>query len=137
MMLKLKTGQVPGYSEGQEPLIYLVTTCQDIENSGQEFVFSDGHGIAAWTKYFHDLAHLNRIDWAIVYERYWMDKSDDLDRQRRKQAEFLVHRFCPWGLIHKIGVIDQAAKERVDMILDGNPEKGRPVVTINRDWYYW
>lgn len=30
MFLQLKTGQVAGYNEGQEPLIYLATTCQRV-----------------------------------------------------------------------------------------------------------
>src|SRR5262245_60183350 len=37
MMLKLKTGQVAGYDEGQEPLIYLVSTAQAIEIGGVDF----------------------------------------------------------------------------------------------------
>ena len=43
----------------------------------------------------------------MVYQRYWKDNLDDMDRQRRKQAEFLVHRFCDWSLINEIAVIDE------------------------------
>ncbi|MFA6244278.1 MAG: DarT ssDNA thymidine ADP-ribosyltransferase family protein, partial [Candidatus Hydrogenedentales bacterium] len=34
MMLNLKTGRVSGYTEGQEPLIYLVACAQDVQASG-------------------------------------------------------------------------------------------------------
>ena len=34
MMLKLKTGQVADYADGQEPQIYLVSTAQSVEAKG-------------------------------------------------------------------------------------------------------
>ena len=71
MMLQLKTGQVQGYEEGQEPLIYLVSTAQAVVNSGSGYVFSDGHGIAAYTNWYNDLSFLDRVDWSMVNERYW------------------------------------------------------------------
>ena len=40
MMLNLRTGKVPGYEEGQTPLIYLVTTAQAVRDRGAGFVFS-------------------------------------------------------------------------------------------------
>src|SRR3990172_1724605 len=96
MMLKLKTGQVSGYNDGQEPLIYLVSTAQAVAAAGVEFVFTDGHGLAFFTKQFDRLERLDAVDWEMVYQRYWSDDTNDMDRQRRKQAELLVHRSCPW-----------------------------------------
>ena len=61
MLLQLKTGRVEGYGEGQEPLIYLVSTAQAIAQSGTRFVFSDGHGIAAFTYWYDDLNHRARL----------------------------------------------------------------------------
>lgn len=49
MLLNLKTGRVQGYDEGQAPLIYLVTSVERVQESGCQFVFSDGHGLAAYT----------------------------------------------------------------------------------------
>jgi len=137
MMLKLKTGQVPGYDEGQEPLIYLVSTAQSVHHVGCGFVFSDGHGIAAFTRWYDDLADLDKVDWDMVYQRYWKDNLNDMDRQRRKQAEFLVHRFCDWSLIDKIAVIDQRMKTRVERIFTQVPSQHQPPVTVRRDWYYY
>jgi hypothetical protein len=96
MLFQLKTGRVLGYSGGQEPLIYLQSTVQAVQSGGIQFVFSNGHGIAAFTAWFDDLARLDEVDWEMVNQRYWLDNINDMDRQRRKQAEFLVHRFCPW-----------------------------------------
>lgn len=137
MLLNLKTGRVQGYDQGQAPLIYLVTTAQAVRDSGTGFVFSNGHGLATFTEWFDDLARLNQVDWNIVYQRYWSDTLEDMDRQRRKQAEFLVHRFCDWSLIQEIGVINQAMKERVEQILAGYPAALHKPVTVRPAWYYY
>lgn len=136
MLLQLKTGQVVGYGEGQEPLIYLVSSCQAVQAAGAGFAFSDGHGLAGFTEWFDDLAHLDKVDWDMVYQRYWADSPEDMDRQRRKQAEFLVHRFCPWSLIQEIGVLGQATAARVEAILGGHAPAMRRPVLVRPEWYY-
>jgi len=137
MMLNLKTGRVEGYNEGQEPLIYLISSCQAVAKGGGKFVFTDGHGIAAWTAYYDDLGHLDQVDWDMVYQRYWHDTDDDLDRQRRKQAEFLVHKSVPWSLVDSIAVIDKRMQGRVEAILAEFPEEKRRMVRIEQTWYYY
>lgn len=136
MLLQLKTGQVPGYTQGQTPFIYLVTTAQAVRDAGQGFVFSDGHGIAAFTQWFDDLAELDKVDWEMVNQRYWADTINDMDRQRRKQAEFLVHCFCAWSLIHEIGVFDNAMQVRTEAILAEHNATQNGLVRVRRDWYY-
>jgi hypothetical protein len=54
----------------------------------------------------------------MVYQRHWSDNVNDMDRQRRKQAEFLIHQSCPWTLIQEIGVLSSPAKTRVEQILN-------------------
>lgn len=137
MLLNLKTGRVPGYNEGQAPLIYLVSTAQAVRDSGAGFVFSNGHGLATFTDWFDDLAQLDQVDWGMVYQRYWSDTLGDMDRQRRKQAEFLVHRFCDWSMIREIGVTDQTMKGRAEEILSDYPPCLSRPVTVRRDWYYY
>ena len=135
MLLQLKTGRVAGYSEGQEPLVYLKTTVQAVEQAGIRFVFSDGHGIAAFTSWYDDSARLNEVDWNMVYERYWSDNVNDMDRQRRKQAEFLIYQTCPWNVIEEVGVLNQPMKTRVEGILSGFPAV-QTVANIRNHWYY-
>lgn len=136
MLLQLKTGRVAGYSEGQEPLVYLKTTVQAVEQAGLRFVFSDGHGIAAFTDWFADTARLDKVDWQMVYERYWSDNLNDMDRQRRKQAEFLIHQSCPWSLIEEIGVLNAAMKTRVEDIFNECDAGLSKVVNVRAGWYY-
>jgi hypothetical protein len=136
MLLQLHTGRVPGYAEGQEPLVYTLSTAQVIRDSGSRFVFSDGHGIATFTCWYDDLGNLDKVDWEAVHARIWRDTVDDMDRQRRKQAEFLVHRQCDWVLIQEIAVLTDRMKLRVESILDGfDAALRRPVVT-RPAWYY-
>jgi len=136
MLLQLHTGRVEGYDEGQAPIIHLVTTAQRVVESGAAFVFSDGHGIARFTEWFDNLDDLDKVDWDMVYQRYWADNVDDMDRQRRKQAEFLIHQFCPWSLIQEIVVIDAAMKQQVERILSDYPPEMCRRATVRRGWYY-
>lgn len=136
MLFQLKSGRVAGYDEGQKPLIYLVSSAQAIAEAGIPFVFSDGHGIAAFTDWYDDLGQLGQVDWNMVYQRYWADTADDMDRQRRKQAEFLVYRFCPWSLIEEIAVMNQAAKLAVESVFDDFHDEVRRKVVIRPGWYY-
>jgi hypothetical protein len=136
MLYQLHTGWVPAYTDGQAPIVYLVSTAQAVAANGAAFVFSDGHGIAALTRWFDDLRQLDQVDWVAVYATIWRDTVDDMDRQRRKQAEFLVHRRCDWALIEEIGVLDRAVKARVEAILVGCDGSLHRPVRVHPDWYY-
>jgi hypothetical protein len=136
MLLQLNTGRVEGYNDGQEPLIYLVSKAQRVRDSRTAFVFSDGHGIAAFTDWYDDLDDLANVDWDMVYQRYWADSVNDMDRQRRKQAEFLVHQFCDWSLVQKIAVINDQMRAMVEAILNGFPSRLHRPVEIHSSWYY-
>jgi hypothetical protein len=137
MLLNLKTGRVEGYSEGQEPLIYLVTTVQDVVSSSARYVFSDGHGLATFTSWYDDLSQMDQVDWALVGERYWSDQPDDNDRQRRKQAEFLIHRELDWTVIRGIAVYNSTMKDLVTENLDAQLGAHRPRISIEGSWYYY
>lgn len=63
-----------------------------------------------------------------------LNTADDMGRQRCKQAEFLVHRFCRRGVVNRIGVFNDAVKERVERILD-RKNISMPV-EVRRQWYY-
>ncbi len=136
MLYQLHTGWVQGYCEGQEPLIYLVSTAQTVAASGAEFVFSDGHGIAHFTHWFDNLANLNELDWEAIYATYWADDIEHMDRQRRKQAEFLVHCRCDWSLILEIGVLNDGMRSRVEEVMNRFPEALCRPVNVRTDWYY-
>ena len=86
------------------------------------------------TQFFDNPGALFSVDWDVIENKYWANRDDDLDRKRRKQAEFLVQGFFPWSWVERIGVIDVERKTRVEELLAG--ASCRPAVCVERDWYY-
>lgn len=136
MLLKLKTCQVSGYSEGQEPLVYLITTVERVDTGGARFVFSDGHGLNRLTRWFDDLNQYDAVDWDMVGAQYWQNTDEDGDRQRRKQAEFLVWRSLDWPRISGIGVLNESTKTKAEALLEQYPQRSCPPVKVKSGWYY-
>jgi hypothetical protein len=132
MLYAINRGVVEGYAEGQQPVIYLCTTAEAVNEAGLRWVFTEGHADMGYTDFFDDLRHLDKVDWNLMGERYWHDTNDDPDRKRRRQAEFLVHQFFPWNLVSYIGVYDRSIAEAVGKVVrSDNPEIG-----IEPGWYY-
>lgn len=134
MLYAIHQGNVPTYSEGQESLIYLVSTVEAVQQANLSFVFTDGHGIMALTQFFDDPADLNQVDWQVMALKYWFDTPEDNDRKRRRQAELLVHQFFPWQLITEIGVMHHSVKAEVEKCLQTTTHQ--PEVILRRNWYY-
>lgn len=134
MLYTIDRGNVEGYAEGQTPVIHLVCEVDTIEAQGLAFAFTDGHAVMAYSDFYDDLKSLALIDWDLMDSRYWFDTADDPNRKCRRQAEFLIHQFCPWSLISKIGVINNQIQTQVHQILQ-NSNCSIPV-EIRRDWYY-
>ncbi len=134
MLYTISRGNVEGFSGGQQSIIHLVSTVQTVQVAGLGFVFTDGHGIMAITDFYDDLAQLDEVDWPLMNSRYWFDTDDDLDRKRRRQAEFLVHERFPVSLIQGIGVINQQKKIETEALL---AEFGLDIpVAVRPGWYY-
>ena len=88
------------------------------------------------TSWFEDLSQLDSVDWNMVYQRYWADNINDMDRQRRKQAEFLIHQLCPWNLIGEIAVINPSMQTNVQNILSQYPAPLHRPVAVRPNLYY-
>ncbi len=104
---------LPDSRQGNKALLKFMPSAQEVEKASRKFAFTDGHGIMMITDFFDDLQNLDKVDWAIMKEKYWANTEDDGDRKRRRQAEFLIHSSCPWTLISDIVVIDQPTEEAV------------------------
>lgn len=137
MMYRISHRNLPNYQEGQRPLVHLVTSIGAVLDAGQRFVFSDGHPIMGLTDFFDDLAMLDRVDHALMRERMWKDTQNDNDRERRRQAEFLVHEGLPWSAITEIGVMSAAIAGRVrELLEEAQAPEPRPRVVVRQGWYY-
>lgn len=134
MLFTISRGNVKGFAGGQQSIVHLVSTVQSVQAAVLGFVFTDGHGIMAFTGFYDDPAQLDEVDWPLMNAHYWADTDDDLDRKRLRQAEFLVHERFPAELIQGIGVINQQKKEETEVLL---AEFGLAIpVATKPGWYY-
>lgn len=135
MLYRIKNNTVEGYNDGQAPIIYLVSSIASIYSQSLRYCFTDGNAASAITKSFTSLDMLNNeVDWNLINNWSWHKTEDDQDRRRRKQAEFLVHQFCPWSCIEAISVFNQDYQQRVAKILHAFGCKLS--VSIEKKWYY-
>ncbi len=136
MLYVIHKGNVQDYQEGQDPVIYLVSDAQSVLAADTGFVFTDGHAIMEMSDFYDDLSQLSKVDWHAMRLKYWYDSPQTPDRKRRRQAEFLVYRYCPWPLVRVVGVISSQMKRRVEAVLADFPRLHRPIVQIKPEWYY-
>jgi hypothetical protein len=134
MLFTIHRGNVEGYDEGQRPVLHLVTSIKSVLEAGSEFVFTDGYAIMVYTDFYIDLRDLDQLDWDVMKSRYWADTEEDMDRCRRRQAEFLIHARFPFRAIEEIGVIDRNVQADVAALLRGTAFQ--PAVTVRSGWYY-
>lgn len=134
MLYAIHRGVVERYKGGQTPVVHLVAYIEDVVAQGVPFVFTDGHADMDITDYFCDLCDLDKVDWQIMSSKYWHDTNQDLDRKRRRQAEFLVYRIFPWKLVAEIGVINTNMADIVAQAIA--KATVRPPISIHPEWYY-
>lgn len=134
MLYSIHRGNVVGYAGGQANVVHLVSTVETVVAGDRPWCFTDGHAVEAMTEFHAKTERLDRIDWAVIGATYWSNTEDDLDRKRRKQAEFLVHGSVPWNWFHCIGVIDQGRSQQVREVIAEAAHL--PIVTIEPGWYY-
>ena len=134
MLYSIHHGYVQGYQGGQSAILHIVASAENVANAGLPFTFTEGHAEMDISQFYTDLRDLDMIDWDIMASRYWNDTNQDGDRKRRRQAEFLVHHFFPFGLVESIGVINPAMALQVTGLLQQLAKK--PVVQVEPAWYY-
>jgi len=134
MLYTIHKGNVAKYQGGQETILHLVITIEEIVQSKIPYTFTDGHAVMEISRFFDDLKYLDQVDWEVMQSRYWSDTRDDNDRRRRRQAEFLVYQFVPWNKIIEIGVMSHPMKAEVSKLISN--QKHQPVVNLHPEWYY-
>ena len=58
----------------------------------------------------------------------------DSDLKERRQAEFLVHDFCPWNVVEEVAVGNVAAEAAVRAMLATASQS--TTVAVRPHWYY-
>ena len=135
MLFAIHTGYVQGYVGGQTEVLHLVSTVAEVASDSEHtWCFTDGHAVEDFTEFFEDQTDLAKVDWRVIANWSWKNTDQDPDRKRRKQAEFLIHRFAPWELFSEIGVQNVKTAKKVEKLLKDADH--RPPIAIQGKWYY-
>lgn len=122
------------YRGGQQPVVHLeadlIQVVRWADAAGFHWAFTDVNASAFYARFFSNLRELREIDWDAVAATDWRATSV----KEKKQAEFLVFRRFPWGLVERIGVRDAATQKQVQGMLSGMGNQLR--VEVLPDWYY-
>lgn len=122
------------YTGGQRPLVHLEADVNDVvrwaTDNGVRWAFTDRNAGTRYFSSYKNLNRLDRVDWNAVAAT---DFRDSLIKDG-KQAEFLVYESFPWSLVERVGTCDKMIAEQVERALRG--ANHRPVVSIEREWYY-
>jgi len=120
-----------GYADGQRPIVHLVSSIRSIQAAGRPWFFTDRHADLGYARLFDSLDSLAEVDWAAMPVRQW---GGDQELREKRQAEFLVHEWCPWSAIEIVGVMNREIAALVEAAMAGAVH--RPRVEVHRDWYY-
>lgn len=116
-----------------ENIVYCVSSVQKIINLQLNFVFTDGHAIDSFSNQYSlkDIAKIDSIiDWNAVKAVFWKDEHD-LDKKRRKEAEFLIAQDIPAEGVIGFFVFNDSARMR--LIEWGVPENK---VIVKAEYYF-
>lgn len=131
MLYVIHAGAVEGYTDGQDPIIHLMSRVGDAVATGRPWAFTDRHAELGYAEYFQALEDEGKVDWNVMRRRYWADSDET---KEKRQAEFLVHDYLPWTAIRTIGVKNVETKRRVEAVL--RDADHCPDVLLKRSWYY-
>ena len=120
------------YRGGQKPIVHLEAdlyeTVEWAKRAGCRWAFTTSSAASRHFVDHSDLGHLNQLDWSAIHATDWKEV------RAEKQAEFLVERFFPWGLISRIGCLSRATERLVSAAVMASDV--RPPVQVMRAWYY-
>ena len=91
-------------------MVYIVCRIKDIVAQCPVWCFTDGHAKNKLTEFYNDIKDLIHVDWEIVSTQFWGNDEANMDRMRRKQAEFLVKDCVPVSCVARI-IVKTADRE--------------------------
>ncbi|MBX2930289.1 MAG: DUF4433 domain-containing protein [Saprospiraceae bacterium] len=65
------------------------------------------------TRFFTDESGFDALGWDMIYAHHWRNTEEDTDRQRRKQAEYMVKGHVPVSCFAYILVYDEPTLQKV------------------------
>lgn len=118
MLYNIITGQgVPRMD--QKDIVYLCCKMTDLTSLTKPWCFTDGNAAKRITKFYNDLAHIDKIDWVSIQSEDFrhVNADGDEDRIRKKHAEFLVKDRVPRSKIAGLAVLNNQVKTEVEDIV--------------------
>ncbi len=104
-------------------------------DASSTWVATDGNAATATTEFTADLQDMARmVDWPLMSAERWNSTPDDLDRQRRRQAEFLVYGELPLTVIRWVAVQSNELASQVGKLLMDHALGQR--IIVRPGWYY-
>ena len=98
-----------------ENIVYCITTVEQIIDHEIDYVFTDGHAVDRFSSFYfpEQISDIEEIiDFKAVKDPFWKD-DNDLDKKRRKEAEFLIASDIPMSAINGFAVYSQNAKNQL------------------------
>ncbi len=117
MLYQIVTGYEGVTKVSQDHIVYIVVKHDCVVKNGIEYVFTDGHARHTMTQFFNrpeDFAHL---DWTTIRSEKWHNTPEDTDRQRRKQAEYLVKGHVPVDCFSYFLTNHEKTKQKIESLL--------------------
>jgi hypothetical protein len=116
MLYNIKTGWRGIRQRPQAEIVFLASSIGRIIQRCSLWCYTDGHAKHNISGFYNNVNALSQLDWDTIRSQYWNNTLDDMDRQRRKAAEFLVKDFVPEECIKEIYVFNEACRVRVQLI---------------------
>lgn len=104
--------------EHQEKIVYLVSRPSRCLDLGLDWMFTDSHAVTVLARYTRNLADLALLDWEAIGSDSWGGESNQ-EIRRRKQAEWLVHRFVPLQAITGLATMTPESTKKASDCLQG------------------
>lgn len=136
MLYAVLGGQVEQYADGQDPLVYLVTTVERLLELGHQPIYTDRNASHAsrLVRFSADVDELDElVDWPLMKAKFWHDTPDDPDRRARRMAECLVHQRVPWIAITRVAA-SARMRQTVETALAAAGAPAR--VEARPGWYF-
>lgn len=114
MFFNIKTGYRGIRQRRNEEIAILVTSIHRLHEKRQPFLFTDRHAYMEAAHFTADPAKLSTVDWNILQRRdFRKDPENDPEKVERYEAEALVYRQLPVGLLSGIVCFDNSVETRI------------------------
>jgi ssDNA thymidine ADP-ribosyltransferase, DarT len=114
MLYQIATGYENIHKVPQSEIVYLVVDHGSVIRSGLDWFYTDGHARHGMTRFYTDETGFEELDWEAIYAIQWKNTEADPDRQRKKQAEYMIKAAVPTACFAFILVFDEKCKQKVE-----------------------